>query len=250
MPRTLVLAASDPLWERLIVAATGPLVTVLVGGLIVWAATRKIEQKREDRLREREESRQDAQASRELRARDDALRHELVTMMTDCASTLYLATQHVERLKEDLGADPDRSLRQAEYEEHRRALDQQYLKSRAAGQALEYRLGGYFTSDEPSRLWHGVQDLLTVRYFQVTDRATPALLGRSAGEGHSGLTEDELRQPGLVKAAYHATMHKAVDLVFGADLTARSEEQRPGARSTLPPGQASPRHGPLSQQEG
>lgn len=224
MAAVFLRAAADPLHEQLLVAATGPAVTVLFGGLAVWFVTRRFEQKREDRLRERDENREDAQAARELRARDDALRHELVTMMTECASTLYLAMQHFDRTRRNVDATPDDADGQRELADFRAELDRQYLKTRASGQALEYRLLGYYVDAEQSRWWHRVQDLLTVRYFQLTEQVTPAMLGRNAGEEHTGLTERQLADPEAVKEAYHAAMHRAVGLVFEGDLRARSEE--------------------------
>src|SRR4051794_30751277 len=107
----LVQAAStDPLWERIVVAAVGPAVTVLVGGLAVLWITSTIQQRREsaeskratdraDAERVRAESREDGQRVREERARDDALRHELVGEMSDSAASLYLMTQHYWRAK-------------------------------------------------------------------------------------------------------------------------------------------------------
>src|SRR4051794_16961915 len=119
MALLLVQAASaDPLWERIVVAAVGPAVTVLVGGLAVWGITSTIQQRREvaeaqranDRAREeraRAEARQDAQRTQDERARDDGLRHELVGAMSDSAASLYLMTQHYRRAKKFLEDTPD-----------------------------------------------------------------------------------------------------------------------------------------------
>jgi hypothetical protein len=218
----VVFQASDPLWERVLVAATGPLVTVLVGGLIVWGITSKVQEKRDTKATERAEKRADAETARETLARDDALRHELVTQMTESASSFYLLMQHYGRVREAAkqtfnDADPQKALQGV-----REKLDAQYLASRATGDATENRLLGYFESEKPRNEWHRVQDLLTVRYFQLIDKATDALYDVNEGERHTGLSVEELRNPRTILTKYRAAIKAAVDLVFTETLRARS----------------------------
>jgi hypothetical protein len=224
MVQLLAQAASDPLGERVLVAATGPLVTVIVGGLIVWGITFKIQKSREDAIRTQAQARADAEANRELRARDDELRHELVTMMSESAGALYLLTQHYWRAKDDLRKNAgDTDLRQA-LQDLRPSLDAQYLKSRASAEAVEYRLRGYFIASRPRDEWHKAQDLLTVRYFQLIDRDTEALYKENEGPAHTHLSVAELRIPKTLLSTYRSAMKAAVDAVFSEALRARSSE--------------------------
>jgi hypothetical protein len=224
VPLVAQAASSDPLWERISVAATGPLVTVLMGGLVVWGITYSIQQSRETALRDRAEKRADAETSRELRARDDALRHELVNTLTESAGTLYLFTQHFWRAKEDLKRDPSNQALQQALADLRKKLDEQYLKSRASGEAIENRLLGYFMTSTSRDKWHQVQDLLTVRYFQLIDRDTDKLYENNAGAAHSGLEIQDLRNPPKLLESYRTSMKDVVSSVFEEPLAARSSE--------------------------
>ena len=80
---SLLAQGEPPLGERVLVAAVGPLITVLVGGLVVWAVTSTVQHNRERAETKLQHEREDEALAREWRARDDALRHELVTKMTE-----------------------------------------------------------------------------------------------------------------------------------------------------------------------
>src|SRR3954447_782626 len=80
-----ILAADSqpPLWDRLLVAAVGPLVTVLIGGLVVWGVTSTVQRRREQADRVRDEKRADLVRNEDLSSRDDALRQDIVGTMTE-----------------------------------------------------------------------------------------------------------------------------------------------------------------------
>lgn len=226
-------ATTVPFGERLVLAAVGPVIVVIVGGLVVWFITHTIQSKREDAIRnedqraaamerERDRARADSDKERELRARDDALRHELVSKMTDSASSLYLMTQHFWRAKLMAKENPGNPALEQAVEKLHPKLDEQYLRSRAAGEAIEHQLGGYFDSELPQKEWHKVQDLLTVRYFQVIERATGGLYAKNEGDGHTGLSLDQLKDPKTLLNSYHQGLKDAVDLVFSETLRSRS----------------------------
>ncbi|QGN58862.1 hypothetical protein [Nostocoides sp. HKS02] len=236
--RLLILeaASTDPLWERIVVAAVGPAVTVLVGGLVVWWITSTIQHRRQraetdraidraeaERARaesreeaetQRAEAREDAQRTREERARDDALRHELVGEMSDSAASLYLMTQHYMRAKEFVENNAGDQAARTKLEQLRPELDSRYLQSRTSGDAIEHRLSGFFASDAPRQEWHRVQDLLSLRYFQLIERATPKLYEANKGPDHSGLQPEQMTNPKNITNAYRVAITKAVDLVF------------------------------------
>jgi hypothetical protein len=223
----LSISAADsqsPLGERLLVAAVGPLITVLVGGLVVWGVTSWVQRRREEADRLREEKRADSIREEDLRSSDDALRQELVQKMTETAGSWYLMTQHYWRAKDDVKKAPcDQELATA-LRELRPQLDARYLESRTAGVVLESQLDGYFVSSEPRRRWHQVTDLLTVRYFQLIDRANENLYGDNAGLDHSGLKVEELRVPKILLRTYHGAVKEAVRSVFEGQLRSRSSD--------------------------
>lgn len=221
------LQAETPLSERILVAATGPLVTVLLGGLVVWAVTYKIQQQNADKVLERENARAaeirkqdlaraDAEAERARHGRDDELRHELITKMTETCGGLYLATQHYWRVKRDTDCDG------AAIQRARAELDAVYLRVRASGEVIENRLEAYFTTSVPHDLWHAVMDLLTVRYFQLIGQATDGLYEMNAGGRHSTLSVEELRRPQLLLARYQEQSKAAARSVLDTPLRARS----------------------------
>ena len=223
MNRAIAQAVSaDPLWERIVVAAVGPAITVLIGGLAVWLLTSSVQRRRERADLRRAEAREDALRQREEHARDDALRHELVAQMSASAAALYLLTQHYWRTKKHLHNHPDDEAAEVALEGLRSRLDAEYLAQRAAGDALEHRLAGFFDSDAPRREWHRVQDLLTLRYFQLVDRATVRLYEDNEGPDHSGLRSEEMSDPKNITRAYRVAMDRAVDLVFTEPLRSRS----------------------------
>jgi hypothetical protein len=217
-----------PLWDRLLVAAVGPLVTVLFGGLVVWGVTSTVQRRREEADRIKEEKRADLVRAEDLRSRDDALRQDLVGRMTEAAASLYLMTQHYWRAKADLRKAPqDQGLASA-LSTLRPRLDTQYLGSRKAGEALESRLGGYFISAEPRMKWHQVMDLLTVRYFQLIDKDTEKLYEDNEGSDHSGLTKSQMKNDRkLLLVTYRKALKEAVRLIFDEELRSRSSDEKP-----------------------
>src|SRR5687768_2045924 len=81
----LAAESQPPLLDRLLVAAVGPLVTVLIGGLVVWGVTSTVQRKREETDRTRDEERADSVRAEDRRSKDDALRQDLVWTMTEAA---------------------------------------------------------------------------------------------------------------------------------------------------------------------
>jgi hypothetical protein len=129
--------------------------------------------------------------------------------MTEAASVLYIVEQDFWRKKRDSQrAEPERG-------EAREELDQQYRSSRVAGEVLERQLEAYFKTDEPRLRWHATMDLLTVRYFQVTDQAVPLKKNaRKDNDYHSGLSEEELAQPSGLLKEYRLALPRATQAVL------------------------------------
>lgn len=177
------------LWEKLLLQSVGPLVTAVIGTLIIGTFVARITRKAQER-------RADNQLQEEQVRAQNQLRLQLIGQMTEVASSLYIATQSFWRKKdvEKVGSD--------ELAEHRKELDQQYRASRVVGEVIERRLEAYFLSNDPKALWHATMDLLTVRYFHLIGLATDNLLELNAGEEHTGLSVEQLRDQGLVLNTY------------------------------------------------
>jgi hypothetical protein len=100
--------------EQLVLNVVGPLVTVLLGTLLVGFLANWLTRRAQDRREDRE------------------LRERLIAQVTEAPTALYLATQRYWRAQQKF---PDDQLG-----EQRKALDDQYHQSRVDGQVLEGRL--------------------------------------------------------------------------------------------------------------
>ncbi|HLW70720.1 MAG TPA: hypothetical protein VKS22_08880 [Candidatus Binataceae bacterium] len=160
--------------------------------------------------------------SRAQRHRDASERREqLGLQMVEVANALYLQTQRHWRNR---GPQWDPAPNQATAAS-RIALEEQYLKTRVAGEVTEDRLRTLFRSDTVWRHWHAVTDLLTVRYFQVigdNGKASNGLLVQNAGPDHSGLTVEELANPRALLTAYRKRLRAASRAVFEEPIETRA----------------------------
>jgi hypothetical protein len=219
-----IAAAETPLREQLLVAVVGPLVTVLLGtGLVSWILWRLDQRADEQRAAEqirREEDRR-AQETRERvleqdRAREELesqLRRALLTPLLVSASELYLSTQHYWRVT----GDPSRA---SEEPEARKAMDEQYRRSRATISVSEMEFDALFDTDEPARLCHRIDDLLTVRYMQLIGKATDNLYKQNSlnyeGKEHSGLSRYQPRNAKTVLDSYRSALKELTRSVLRA----------------------------------
>jgi hypothetical protein len=212
---TALGASQGSFWDKVIIAAVGPLVGAVVGSLLVGGLVSLIA----DRIQQR---RLDAQ-----------LREQLIVEMTQAAGALYFQTQRYWR-----ATGPNSPVKPAPTAEQaaafRLSLDECYQASRVAGEAIEARLRILFeadgavrveaqgaakettkwTTNVPWRLWHATMDLLTVRYFQVIGGATPRLLEINAGPEHSLLSAKELDNPKTLLEAYRERLLQATKAVL------------------------------------
>ena len=178
------------LWQKILLQAAGPLVSAVVGTLIIGTFVAWITRK--------------AQARRA----DHQLRIQLIGQMTEAASSLYMATQHFWRKKDVEKTDA------GELDLHRKELDDQYRASRVQGEVIERQLEAYFTSREPLVFWHATMDLLTVRYFHLIGLATDNLLRMNAGDAHTGLTVEQLKDQKLVLDTYREKLRACTQAVL------------------------------------
>ena len=194
--------------EEIILRVVGPLVTVVLGGLAVGLYLRK-----QDAHRQSE--RNEAEARREAEKAGTEYRQSLAVEATEAAESLYLATQRYWRsgrrdADSKARADAEATDEIPTLSEERDVLDNQYARSRTLGEIIGVKLQALDGHEETRRSWHAVMDLLTVRYFQVTDRATLGLRRANAGDDHSGLDENQLASPALVLKAYRKRLRTGV----------------------------------------
>ena len=205
-------ASQGSFWDKVIIAAVGPIVgSLLIGGLVSLIA---------DHI--------------QRRRLDAELREKLVVEMTQAAGALYFQTQLYWRAK-----NPNSPIKlvytNEQMDELRLSLDECYQTSRVAGEAIEARLqilfeddrtvrevakeGGAkevtkWTTDVPWRLWHATMDLLTVRYFQLIGGVTPKLLEINAGPNHSLVSAELLNNPKTLLEAYRERLLQATKAVL------------------------------------
>lgn len=181
--------AALPFEQVLIIQAVGPLITVLLGTMIVGPVVAWIT------------------ASSQRRREDHQLREGLIVSMTEIASAMYLATQRYWRARDRQKLRGQKLIDMEEW------LGEQYHLNRIRGEALEVRLRTIFRSDAARRHWHATMDLLTARYFQLTDPDNPVNFEANAGPDHSGLSAAELRVPRTVLEAYRKRLDEAIGAV-------------------------------------
>jgi hypothetical protein len=196
---------SPDFWEKLILQLAGPLFTTVVGTLIIGTFGAWITRKAQDRRADDQRREEHTRAEHELRIR-------LIGQMTEAGSNLYMATQDFWRKKEIENAPAE------ELDQHRKDLDMQYCASRVQGEVIERQLEVYFTSNEPKKYWHATMDLLTIRYFKLIGLMTDRLLEANAGEEHTGLSIEQLRDQGLVLATYRKKLNACMQAVLEAPM--------------------------------
>lgn len=203
--------------------------TAVVGTLIIGTFVARL-------TRRAQERRADIQVREERARADYQLRLQLIDQMTETASALYMTAQNYWRKKDVEKVAPEELIL------HRTELDQQYRASRIDGEVLEFRLEAYFLSTEPKKLWHAVMDLLTVRYFHLIGLATDTLRRENAGEEHSGLSVDELKDQGLLLQTYREKLKAAAHAAISGSTGLWPVDPRPsgGAGGAgAPPGPSS-----------
>ncbi|KAB1147136.1 hypothetical protein F7R91_12445 [Streptomyces luteolifulvus] len=154
-----------PYWQKVVLQAAGPVISAIILGLIgAWIARRA-----------------------QLRKEQWSLRHELIHEMTKAASALYNETLRFRRAVVLFKVD-DNGEGRGEYQSD---LERQYKKSRLAGQVIEDRLSAYFPTGDARKFWHRAMDLLSMRYFLLTEADLPKEFIRDySGDDHTGLTVD------------------------------------------------------------
>jgi hypothetical protein len=198
-PEVVMMSDPESFWHDLLLHSAGPALFSFIAALAALVIANRFQTQREA----------------------NELRSQLIKEVTDAAATFYLQTQRFWRARTE-----------ADLDARKKQFEDWYQDFRAKGEVLEAFLGVVFFSQLPRCKWHGVIDLLTVRYFQLIGLATDQLLRANATGAkkvtdptpdHSGLTVDELRNPGQVLDAYRERLSEVISLVLALKL-------KPGAR--------------------
>lgn len=202
----------DPLWERLLVAATGPAVTAVLALIVVNQVASAIQRRREA----------------------GEIRENLATEMTEAANSLYFALQSYWRAAKNLPLRDRKT--NSELRENQRRLDEAYQVARIKGQTIERRLLIYYKSRIPAQSWHRVFDLLTVRYFLLHEHdghRRRSIRARNAGPQHSGLDDAQLNQPSVLVREIRTAIAEAVETLWRHRVDRQGQHLRAGeVRST------------------
>ncbi|MER5358408.1 hypothetical protein [Streptomyces sp. NPDC002785] len=201
---------SDPaVWETLI--GSSVISAALAGGVAAWIAhsvTEKNQSSRAAIVEENQNLRAEQQSAYLVHRTKLEIRHDLISQMADSAGPLYYVMRHYEMAAaRQLG----RGIKRDSY---RQSLDEQYLKNRSTGKAVEARLATYFPSPEVRSHWHAVMDLSAIAYFDAIGRDTPKLRESCAKPGHSGLGVEELKNRYRVREALRDRYEKSLQAVL------------------------------------
>lgn len=194
-------------WYQAALNAVAPLVTAVVGLLLVGLAINFITRGLQDR-----------RAAKELK-------YTLISETTETASTLYNHITWYSQFR--VGSARDVQGDDQEIAE-RLSLKNQYITGRAKAEVLEARLAAYFDEPRVAVAWHAVRDCLNVRYYQVLgipDEQLAQVYNENApgwdDRYHSGLGARYLSDRSTVFKAYSCHLRTTAKLIFACPLRPR-----------------------------
>jgi hypothetical protein len=146
----MVLSASESLVRQLLVAATGPVVTAILGSLIVGLFAQWLTRRVQDH---RDES---------------TIRRQLVSDLTEIAGASSLELHAFHRRKDKVAGKRWGLRSRRQLASAREALERQHFDSRVRGWVLERRLEiHYGERSMASREWHKTLDALHLAYLRL-----------------------------------------------------------------------------------
>ena len=99
-------------------------------------------------------------------------------------------------------------------------LDDAYEEARAKAKVLESELRRRYGASV-AQAWHQVDDLVTVRYFQLNLRdpnALEAIYRKNKGDEHTGMTVEDLAHADRLLKRYHAALSEVVGRIENAEV--------------------------------
>ena len=215
MPQSLrrltIFVMALPFWDQVTLNAVAPLVTAVFGlllaGVVVNLLTRALQDRRTS----------------------DQLKYELLSQITEVASTLFhnAGLYHRARAEADNSAAGTGKIVRSnqELDELRKELLAQHTAGRTQTDVLEARLAAYFYEPHVAIAWHAVRDCLTVRVYAaiggpeklLTDTYRQNARGWE-GRFHTGLSMNDLTDPDKVWRAYDCHLKTTSKLIFASPL--------------------------------
>ncbi|WP_147263021.1 hypothetical protein [Geodermatophilus sp. TF02-6] len=219
----------DPLWQRMMVAATGPTVTALLALLVVNLVAARIQRRKDE----------------------SELREALAGELTEVANSLFLALQVFERTARHVPLEKRKA--SEAIAEQRGDLDHTYFSTRTRSQVLERRLQIHYADKRPAQAWHAVTDLLMVRYFLLLEADAGFrrwIRRQAAGPDHSGLSEEQLDDPGLLLESYRSALDDCVKVLWLSTPDRRGRHLKRGEGTPLSWHRSEGSEDPVSEEDG
>ncbi len=146
------MSTSESLLRQLLVAATGPVVTAILGSLIVGLFAQWLTRRVQD----------DRDAS--------MIRRQLVSDLTEVAGASSLELSAFHRLKKNVAGKRAGPRSRRKLTSAREALDRQHFDSRVRGWVLERRLEIHYGAGSPAPWeWHKTLDALHLAYLRLVE---------------------------------------------------------------------------------
>ena len=148
----MAMSTSESLLRQLLVAATGPIVTAILGSLVVglfaqWL-TRRVQDNRDA----------------------STIRRQLVSDLTEVAGVSSLELNAFQRLKDNLAGKRSGPRSRRQLASAREALDRQHFDSRVRGWVLERRLEIHYGARSLAwQEWHKTLDALHLTYLRLVE---------------------------------------------------------------------------------
>jgi hypothetical protein len=180
-----------PFWQEMILNIVGPLTAAAVGTFLLGLAASQVTR----RWQERKE--------------DAELRESLIRELLEAATALYLGLRQYEFL-----ADHQEPWRDMPAEQ--RNLEAIYVRTRTAGDAIEFRLLAHFNAEKLAQNWHSMMDLLTTRYFQLVGAPPDSYLAMMEGPQHTTLSSVDLASPERIFARYKHFAQQLPTMILAA----------------------------------
>jgi hypothetical protein len=182
--------------EQFILNLVGPLVTIIIGGVLVGGIASRVAARKEQERRE-----------------VHALRERLITQAMEGPIAVYEASQRYLEARDALSKD---------LAPFRAELDKAYIDARAKGELMEQLLLYHFQDSGPAELAHRLHDLMMGRYYQLREEHGPwdrMLQDYPHLPEHTGLTVSELRDPQIVRLAFREAIQDLRLAVTHGELT-------------------------------
>lgn len=216
---------SQPLGIQLLVAAVGPTLTAILGGLAVGLLLRYADSKTKKREHDRDLLEQQALRDREELERTEAIRRDFISRFSSLAYPMHYTLEHYARSVRHKSGSPEI------LENLAREIERQFVADRGKLGALQYEIDAFYDGFKAGDGLHRATDLLMVKYMRTMPvspdqrRELEANVIPSQKHQHTGLSLEQLADPETVDSAFALAVKETLDGLL-------TERVRPGAFSS------------------